>query len=151
MPYTASSQFLFFFFFFFSPKSKNLFSLLASFLQKTIARFAEQKKRNEPWTRADHRLVLSYFLRSLGTRSYFYHSHLYQYMCITGVSVSINSQGADAHKSLLKLRICMEMYRKIDKTVKMHILYKETSLCCFNVSCPKNDILASFDVLSILR
>ena len=54
------------------------------------------------------------------------------------------------------IRICMEIYLKIAKIVKMcensylstYIPHEKLCLCCFlTVSCPINAILASFDVL----
>lgn len=38
-----------------------------------------------------------------------------------GVSVSVISQGAHCHKSLLKIRISMGINRKIPETLKIHV------------------------------
>ena len=74
----------------------------------------------------------------------------------------IISQGAQAQNGLqnqiqYKNRFCLGVHRKIDKTViihinntaiKVYIPHKEMSLSCFlSVSCSKNVVLASYDVL----
>ena len=57
MPCTASSSSSF------SQKSKNLFSLLSMLASENNSSGSRREKRHEPWTQADHRHVLSYFLR----------------------------------------------------------------------------------------
>ena len=114
-PGILQNFYLFFFFFFLLKNVRIYFPYLVCFLQKTIARFLEEQKKSKPWTQADHPHVFSYFLRRLGTRSYSYHGHLSQYMCICTISVSVKSRGAYTHKSILEIRICKGMYRKTRK------------------------------------
>ena len=62
------------------------------------------------------------------------------------------SPESQQHTGSQIIRICMEIYLKIDRTVKMYkkvyIRHKKLCLCCFlTVSCPINAILASFNVL----